>query len=693
MRVGYGALATGTYLLSGSATLNVSGNESVGVQGVGVFNQSGGIHNVGTTSDLRTLSVGELPGSAGLYTLNDAAAVLTVNGNNFIGGNYAGPGGAGTFNLAAGSMTVTRAIKIWNTEGTSFNLSGGALSVGTIDTGGHYDRFNWSGGTLDVTGASGLSIGPSGQLGPTATLTHGKTLSVTNTLAIAPGGLLSLTDTTLSVGSLDCGGFFQFNSGKLRFASSLKLGIGSPMGDTLSLGPNQRVESGAYVDLWDNSLLRLEGGSLWAGNTIFNEGEIQLASSVSRLQGDLLYNFSMGLISGTGHVDARLKNEGVVRVAADDRLVFGYSENSNNGNIQLLGGIIEFNYGLSNGTYGVISGRGTVIVRNTNYLNNSGLMNFSGGITDVYAFTNNSGRINIAGNALTTFHDILNTSSGTVNVAAGSTAVFFGPVTGLSHIVGLGVKDFEDTASGGAIATLDGVTTVGPSGDLSTDSIRDGTVNLTGTVTIAPNGTTAATSRVKLLTIDGSPGNWLGRLDLNNNDLIIDYTGTSPLATVRDQIHGGFASGAWTGKGIATSMGDATHGLGYADNNSLGLASFSGQVVDSTSILIKYTYFGDANLDGQVDITDLGRLATNWQTAGYWPQGDFDYSGFIDISDLGKLATNWQLGVGSPMGPSLNEALASLGFSGTNVPEPASAVLASAAMAFVPRWRRRQRSY
>jgi hypothetical protein len=86
---------------------------------------------------------------------------------------------------------------------------------------------------------------------------------------------------------------------------------------------------------------------------------------------------------------------------------------------------------------------------------------------------------------------------------------------------------------------------------------------------------------------------------------------------------------------------------------------------------VRYTYPGDANLRGQVDIADLGRLAAAWQTSADWVNGDFDYSGFVDISDLGILATNWQAGVGSPLGPSLDEALASVGLSGTSVTEPA----------------------
>ena len=42
-------------------------------------------------------------------------------------------------------------------------------------------------------------------------------------------------------------------------------------------------------------------------------------------------------------------------------------------------------------------------------------------------------------------------------------------------------------------------------------------------------------------------------------------------------------------------------------------------------------------------MTDLGALATNWQsTNGTWEQGDFNGDGLVDVTDLGTLETNWQ---------------------------------------------------
>jgi len=63
--------------------------------------------------------------------------------------------------------------------------------------------------------------------------------------------------------------------------------------------------------------------------------------------------------------------------------------------------------------------------------------------------------------------------------------------------------------------------------------------------------------------------------------------------------------------------------------------------VDNNSILVKYTFSGDANLDGSVGVGDLGVVATNYgATSGaIWGQGDFNYDGAVNVADLGALAS------------------------------------------------------
>jgi hypothetical protein len=51
---------------------------------------------------------------------------------------------------------------------------------------------------------------------------------------------------------------------------------------------------------------------------------------------------------------------------------------------------------------------------------------------------------------------------------------------------------------------------------------------------------------------------------------------------------------------------------------------------------------GDANLDGQVNLSDFGILKAHFgQTPADWSTGDFDSSGAVDLSDFGLLKANF----------------------------------------------------
>jgi hypothetical protein len=170
-----------------------------------------------------------------------------------------------------------------------------------------------------------------------------------------------------------------------------------------------------------------------------------------------------------------------------------------------------------------------------------------------------------------------------------------------------------------------------------------------------------------------------GSLDLTNNSFVNDYSG--PVGTLASDTAAMIHDGR-----IFSSLADPAHALGYADNATLGLTTFNGQSVDPSSILIRFTFGGDANLDGKVDVTDLGALATNWQTSNVWAGGDFNYDGFVDVTDLGALATNWQAGVGSTL--DFDDALAAVGLGGVSVPEPATTAITLAEFVVFVRRRR-----
>ena len=155
-----------------------------------------------------------------------------------------------------------------------------------------------------------------------------------------------------------------------------------------------------------------------------------------------------------------------------------------------------------------------------------------------------------------------------------------------------------------------------------------------------------------------SVGSSASYLNLFNNDLIVDYTGASQLAAVQALINQVRAGGAWNGAfGIhswtardnpqhSTTLG-AMEATDYKSIYGAG-AAFNGQAIDNTAILIKYTYYGDADFSGVVDFDDYVRADSGFNNnRGGWMNGDFDGSGVVDFDDyvLIDLAFNTQAGV------------------------------------------------
>jgi len=51
---------------------------------------------------------------------------------------------------------------------------------------------------------------------------------------------------------------------------------------------------------------------------------------------------------------------------------------------------------------------------------------------------------------------------------------------------------------------------------------------------------------------------------------------------------------------------------------------------------------GDANMDGTVDLIDLGRVGLNWGVSpADWSMGDFNDDDIVDLVDLGRLGLHW----------------------------------------------------
>jgi hypothetical protein len=69
-------------------------------------------------------------------------------------------------------------------------------------------------------------------------------------------------------------------------------------------------------------------------------------------------------------------------------------------------------------------------------------------------------------------------------------------------------------------------------------------------------------------------------------------------------------------------------------DSSTGLSTFDGLTVTGTDVLMKFTYYGDANLDGKVDGSDYSKIDNGYLTHGTgWSNGDFNYDGVVNGSD------------------------------------------------------------
>jgi hypothetical protein len=238
-------------------------------------------------------------------------------------------------------------------------------------------------------------------------------------------------------------------------------------------------------------------------------------------------------------------------------------------------------------------------------------------------------------------------------------------------------------------------------GEMRASSITGaGTLAIQAGASMKLTGATSESSRLTSVALDGATGAWTGKLDLENSALVLDYTGASPIATIANQIQSARAAG-WTGNGIGSSSAatstNAAIGIAEAANvlhlSAGQTAQFLGQQVDSTSLLLRYTLIGDADLDGAVGFSDLVAIAQHYGTAAGangWSTGDFNYDGQIDFADLVALAQNYSGALPSSAAFANDfDADVAAAFAQASVPEPATLPITMLALTGLIRRKRR----
>jgi hypothetical protein len=178
-----------------------------------------------------------------------------------------------------------------------------------------------------------------------------------------------------------------------------------------------------------------------------------------------------------------------------------------------------------------------------------------------------------------------------------------------------------------------------------------------------------------------------GFIDLYEGGLTTQSDGPEDSEAVRVLIQRGYRNGLWTsGGGIDSYQGITSRAagdnassahktaLGYGDT--LDLFTGAGPTEGGSSIIVKYTFYGDANLDGAVNLQDFNRLASNFGASGkFWPQGDFNYDKLVNLQDFNLFAANFGISASGPEVTAQDWSRLAAA-----VPEPASLALTGLAM-------------
>jgi autotransporter-associated beta strand protein len=644
------------YSSFGEASTGTNGGPDIAVMnltGTGKFIQS----------QNEDLNLSDLANTKGTVNISDSAE-FTTSGLVHVGRNL---NAVGTINQSGGTLNVNRtgdfAFILGRDNGKGFyNLSGGTFnSLGEVFVGQGHGINNEGAGTGSGTWT---------QTGGTATISNWFVVgreSSNGVVDISGGTLIKKgggnvpigegTDTRTNLFTVRGTGTFDAQTGQV-YVSNGNVPTIMTVQDSATFNVNDYFVVGRF----GNS----KGTLNVSGNAVINKGGL-----VDHVMIVGAGDGSLGTLNQTG---GTINNLGTETWIGDGGVgVWTFSAGTINAGLFDVG---------HNG-----AGNGTLTVSGTAALN-AGLIRVGEAATSV-------GTINLNGGTITANQLIGRNSSGqkTVNfnggtlIAAADSATF---MFGLNN---------ANVQAGGAKINSNGhaITVVQLLGhDAALGATVDGGLTKTGAGTLTLGGSNTYTGPTVVnggtLRVNTAASNPLltnaGGTNIQNGQVVFDNAGGGPTAaTIRGLLKASYLTGFASGQ-IKSSTATANRGLGYLDTG-------------SNTVTVKSVFYGDADLDGTVTVSDFNALAINFgiQTGGIWGIGDFDYNDTVDISDFNLLAINFGQTIPaadkeSEMAPLITFAIAHDNLETfaalTGVPEPTSlAAIAGAVVALGGRRRRR----
>jgi autotransporter-associated beta strand protein len=653
----------------------------------GVGDVSGAITNNGTLLIDRPDTF-TFPGSvSGNAFVQEGAGTTILTGSN----TYSGDTNivAGKLQLGVNNALPTGTnLNTGNAVGSGFNLASYNQTINDLN-GGVNSTLNLGSGTLTIGGGDTMSFA-------------GPILGTTSSQIV------------MTVGAGNYGG------GTLNLSNNVSTG-------TLSIGPGdgdtENVNISAGNVTLSNLLLASGSGTGGTANVVqsggtVNVGHLQIGNA-SSVSGNIFtsYTLSGGTLNVSGTLNMATSQNVVSSVLT---IGTGATLNMTGNNSMVLGDY----YG---SPASIVQNGGTVA---WTLSNSSGGLQVDGGGT--YSYTLNGGELSIprivwGGQASTSQYGSAKASfefnGGTLQVL--SSGVFFPAQVSVSTArwtttIGSGGATI-DTAGNAVLFTNGLVTDPSTSTDGGLTKIGAGTLTLSGSDTyngptnvsagtlalttnaslpvggalnISSGATVSVPNHGGLATVVPVVGHFSnsGTVDLTNNAMRFTNSSEGAITT---QVAAAYNHGNWNGSaaGIITSSvaaADTSHLT--AIGISTGINSFEGATVNPTDVLIKYTYYGDATLDGSVTSADYTLIDNGFLShATGWQNGDFNYDNVVNGSDYTLIdnAFNTQ---GALIASQIASPTAQVAGGASAVPEPTSlGLLTLGAMGILGRRNRRRR--